>query len=166
MHEQVFGSSRRAITREWLELLPAEPWLLVSISAPASKCAWAAARTPASQAMGEECPELSLPLRPSPRPQIGQLSGMGLCAVRLLLGVSFGARVQSLLFCRAGHCNLTCTHAISVYRITRLPAHSAQVSYIPGLSGACAMHAGSGTCWAGPCCRTFVQGRRGGSVLA
>ena len=52
------------LTREWLELLPAEPWLLVSISAPASKCACAAARTLASQAMGEECPELSLPLRP------------------------------------------------------------------------------------------------------
>ena len=54
------------LTREWLELLPAEPWLLVSISAPASKCACAAARTLASQAMGEECPELSLPLRPRP----------------------------------------------------------------------------------------------------
>ena len=50
------------LTRNWLELWPAEPWLLVSISALASKCAWAAARTLASQAMGEDCPELSLPL--------------------------------------------------------------------------------------------------------
>ena len=53
------------LTRDWCELLPAEPWLLVSISALVSKCACAAARTLASHAIGEEWPELSLPLHHS-----------------------------------------------------------------------------------------------------
>ena len=49
-------------TLECCELWLPDPWLLVSISAPLSKCACAAARALASHAIGEDCPELSLPL--------------------------------------------------------------------------------------------------------
>ena len=63
-YASAYSDAADGLTLEWLELWPAEPWLHVSISAPPSKCACAAARTLASQAMGEECPELSLPLHP------------------------------------------------------------------------------------------------------
>ncbi len=88
-------------TRDWLELLPAEPWLLVSISAPASKCAWAAARTPASQAMGEDCPELSLPLQILQRTQMANLLHAPI-AVPSSLEIW---RCPVSTFCRARHCN-------------------------------------------------------------
>ena len=128
LHEKCLSMPVAGLTRDWLELLPAEPWLLVSISAPASKCACAAARTLASQAMGEECPELSLPLQPTHRTQMANSCMNGYCLS--LSSLSKYVQVSSLTaIWRAGHCNLLAI-IISVLD-TRLPAHSAQLSYTP-----------------------------------